>query len=374
MWRMQDGNRVLNDAEWKVFRAGLAVLHHCVEMDINDQTDDTSTGVPAFDRSTAEQKLALLAEVARAVRDPSVPIPSHTAANEAALMAVLVTFLDMLRDEVDSTSIEPTKTDLRGLLLAAISSRGGRPRRLPIHTNRRREVWDDLHECLLERIFWDRDFDLGDEFLDLPPEVARAELSRLTIDPDYFLAVPDEPTRQGLITARQTLAGMLGLPVPDDDGLYPMLLDFYHDLTVGSLPSEAEATWADRPWFNFAWSPTLDFDCDYRTWLAEFSTQVPIAPFEVVEVAGHSEGTLPDGWRVEQTDEGWVVRDERGAYWCGLEDNGWTDAFDEEMPALTFQSSVGATAAVAQAGRMYADRAGRREAALTRIRCSAAGA
>ena len=37
----------------------------------------------------------------------------------------------------------------------------------------------------------------------------------------------------GLTAARQTLARLLGLPVPDDDGLYPAIDDLYHHLTIG---------------------------------------------------------------------------------------------------------------------------------------------
>src|SRR5262249_6919088 len=101
MWRMQTGNRVLTAAEWGVFRAGLDQLRDYIEQDTADQTDHTETGIAVFDALTAEQKLALLAEVALALREPSVPTPRHTAANEGAIMAVLVTFREMLQAEVE---------------------------------------------------------------------------------------------------------------------------------------------------------------------------------------------------------------------------------------------------------------------------------
>src|SRR3954467_9306089 len=97
MWRMHDGDRVLTDAEWEVFATGLDLLRAQVEADISASSDDTQTGVAAFDLLSAEQKLALLAEVARAGRDPAVPMPHHTAANEGAIMAVLDSFRDMLQ-------------------------------------------------------------------------------------------------------------------------------------------------------------------------------------------------------------------------------------------------------------------------------------
>src|SRR5437868_297447 len=119
MWRMHDGNRVLTEAEWEVFRTGLDLLRDFTESDISAGEDDMDTSVPAFDRLTAEQKLALLADVASAVRQPEVPMPHHTAANEGAIMAVLVTFRDMLREEVDANEVG--QTSLRECLLAAVA-------------------------------------------------------------------------------------------------------------------------------------------------------------------------------------------------------------------------------------------------------------
>ena len=177
------------------------------------------TGVSAFDRLTAEQKLALLADVASAVRDPTFPIPVHTAANEGAIMAVLESFRNMLREEVDSG--DDQRTDLRASLLAAVADEDNRP---PKPTSKKWEAWSNLCECISERMLWDYDFDLGDAFLDLPPEEVRMQLSLAGIDPDYFLTVPDDPNEERLIAARQTLANLIGLAVPDDDGLYPALV------------------------------------------------------------------------------------------------------------------------------------------------------
>src|SRR5262245_951828 len=115
MWRMQDGDRVLTDAEWEVFCTGLDLLRDSIEADISAEEDDTDTGIPAFDRLTAEQKLALLADVAVAVRSLEIPTPRHTAANEGAIMAVFTTFQGMLRDELEAN--ESNRTSIRECLL-----------------------------------------------------------------------------------------------------------------------------------------------------------------------------------------------------------------------------------------------------------------
>ena len=120
MWRMSDGDRVLTEAESKVFRLGLKELLAFVESDISNQTDDANTGVLVFDRLTAEQKLTLLAEVTEAICDPKVAMPTHTAVNEGAIMAVLETFRDMLQEEVEMDEID--RTELKDSLLAAIGA------------------------------------------------------------------------------------------------------------------------------------------------------------------------------------------------------------------------------------------------------------
>jgi hypothetical protein len=50
----------------------------------------------------------------------------------------------------------------------------------------------------------------------------------MTIDPEYYSAIPREPDEAGLIPVRQTLARLLGRPVPSDTGLYAALVDQYH--------------------------------------------------------------------------------------------------------------------------------------------------
>ena len=56
------------------------------------------------------------------------------------------------------------------------------------------------------RLLWDTDYELGDLFLDRPPEETRADMVLHGIDPEYFMAVPDDPDQAGLEAARRTLA------------------------------------------------------------------------------------------------------------------------------------------------------------------------
>ena len=250
---------------------------------------------------------------------------------------------------------ETTGTDGTGVrqLLRALDAEytGGR-RKLPSPTRSDKEIWDDIVEDFEARVFWDYDFDMGDEFLDLPPEEDRTQLRLAGIDPEYYLAAPDEPGVRGLIAARRTLARLLGLPVPDEDGLYPSLLDRFSDLCVGPIrPAEADA-WADHPWVETVQQTGPEWDCDYPTWLAMFARDVPTRPFEDSPASPGTGYELPAGVRVERGDGGWVVRDEGGSYWCGLAENAWTDTPDEDVPALAYPTQADARAAFAH----HADR------------------
>jgi hypothetical protein len=373
---MPDGDRVLTEAVWAVFRTGLDLLRDFVENDIAAETDDVTTGVQAFDALTAEQKLALLAEVALALRDPKVPTPIHTAANEGAIKAVLLTFRDMLVFELEDarTPTGGTRTNLRQLLLAA-GKEIADPEEpeddvepLPDVATTGTEPWDGVLDLLDCTIFWDMDYALGDEFLDLPPAEGRRLLDHMGIDQDYFLAVPAEPGEAALIAARQTLARLIGLPVPDDDGLYPALEDQFHDLVVGPCSPDEIAAWEGYPWIDVIRMTEPGWDCDYATWAAGFSQALPPTPFQWAPATAESDQVLPNRLKVERRGDTWVVRDEKGWYWCGLVDNGWTDAPDDEgLPALSFPTEREAKAVFAQANRMYEERKRRHQEALAQL-------
>lgn len=358
---------MFNDAEWEVFATGLDLLRDSIETDIASESDDSETGVGVFDRLTAEQKLGLLADVASALRDPDVPAHRLTATNEGAIMAVMVTFEEMLRSEIEAN--EKGRMALRETLLAAVADDEDRPEKPPKPTARKWEAWETIFECYQDRVLWDYDFEMGDEFLDQPPDVARAMLDEMRIDPDYYLDTPPEPGQKGLIVARQTLARLLGLAVPDDDGLFPALVDRYHDLFVGPVTPAEIAMWEENPWVQAVFSTAPDWECDFSTWVSEFRDAVPTTPFEVSPAAPGDRYELPPGVRVEPFREGWAVRDGKGSYWCDLLVDCWTDDLDddEDDAVLSFPTENDAKAAYLQASKMFDERLVRQKAAYARL-------
>ena len=365
MWRMEDGDRVLTEPEWEIFKTGLDHLRNSIESDISGQVDETDTGVPVFDRLTAEQKLALLADVAAALYEPSIPMPDHTAANEAAIVAVFQAFKNMLEAEIEFG--EPDQSDLRTCLLTAVTGPGDWPGRLPSPSSTKWERWDDLCESILHRILWDHDYDMEDAFLDLPPEEARIQLELAGIDPDYYLEITDEPDRKRLIKVCQTLARLVGLAVPVDNGGYAALMDRYHDLFVGPVFADEIASWEANPWIEVVWFTEPGWDCLYLNWQAELSGEIPTAPFHLdpPDVMGQTE--LPEGYRVERFHEKWVIRNAQGFYWEDLVGNGWSDTPDVESSDVAFSTELEAKSAFIRAQVMYDEREQRHKAAKKRL-------
>jgi len=209
---MQDGDRVFDDAEWALYETGLDLLRDFIEDDIDSRSDTLQTGIAAFDHLTAEQKLTLLAETAKALRDSAVPTPHHTAANEGTIAAVFSMIRSQLELELALDGTE--RTTIRRMILAMCACDDDNEEPLPNESSPKLDEWAWLLEAFEERVFWDADFDMGDEFLDLPPEEARKQMQLLGISPDYYLAVPEEPDQARLDAARSTLGNLLNLKYP----------------------------------------------------------------------------------------------------------------------------------------------------------------
>jgi hypothetical protein len=150
-------------------------------------------------------------------------------------------------------------------------------------------------------------------------------------------------------------------------------MDYYHDLTIGPCSPEESDAWEDHPWIEVIGMTEPGWDCDYATWAAEFQAALPATPFTLAS-STDAEAALPQAgseWsaqlRVEQSEDGWVIRNECGDYWCDALTNGWTREPDEDPSMLTFSSRAEAIAAYLQAERMYGERAARHELALSRL-------
>ena len=232
MWRTPTGDRVLDPAEWAVFREGLVLLWDLIQDEWDVTNGLSRTGVTTFDDFQPGQKLSLLAEVGQALSDPAVPTPFHTAANEAAIAAVFAaveTYLDLELDTAEA------RTYLRELILQAA---GDSDEDLPVVTSTDAEAWRFLLETLMFRVLWDVDFTQGTIFW-----TCRRTWPAVTWPSSGWTptATPSShPTGRG--RADPSAAGWPGWPAVRDGRVQgPALEDRYHDW------SSARATGPARP-------------------------------------------------------------------------------------------------------------------------------
>lgn len=95
--------------------------------------------------------------------------------------------------ELEGTAGVGEPAHVRRLVLGAVGEAGGRDGPLPEPTEADPGEWKLLLEEVEGRLFWDSDYELGDVFLDLPPEAARADLVLHGFDSDYFTTAPEDP-------------------------------------------------------------------------------------------------------------------------------------------------------------------------------------
>lgn len=171
-----------------------------------------------FDRLTQAQKQSVLLEVTRALLDERAEAPPVTAVRAAAVDQVYRTIEDMITFDIETDG----GTHTREMLLGAMDEANywenvnrslppdERPVMRPLPTCSDINEWADLLESLRTTVLEDRDFDMDAQFGDMAPEAA-ADLKRLmSITPDYFTHVPDDPTAERLRQIRRERLDLVG--------------------------------------------------------------------------------------------------------------------------------------------------------------------
>lgn len=200
MWRTPEGERVLKGAEWRLFREALRFAWDVIE----EFGDPDDSGVAAFDRLQRNQKLAMLALVGQALRDEQMPAPELAAVSEGAVAAVFALLRETigieigLRDEGEETGM------WRSLVLEACRE-VGIDDSLPKASSEDLAEWFCLIECLADRILWDADYDMEEQFLDCDPETVKELKQFAGISDNYFLAVAPDPTDDAIERIRKVL-------------------------------------------------------------------------------------------------------------------------------------------------------------------------
>ncbi len=219
MWHTSEGDRVLDGAEAALFKAGVTSL---VEQ-IKDEASYESVGyvITLFDNLTWSQRLALIETVVTNLLTETAGTPRLTAVNEAAIGSIFEHINFQIGTEIKDV---PPQTKWRQLVLEACHEAFGElafdgqdsdeddaGTSMPTSADSERiDLWFPLVQSLSDRILWDRDFEMMDDFLDEPPEKAAILRQIMGIDDEYFAtAAEDLNSLENVGETLHRLAGIL---------------------------------------------------------------------------------------------------------------------------------------------------------------------
>jgi hypothetical protein len=280
MWILDGEDRVLTNEEWDCIRIGLESLRDYIQDDPDGEFGFAMTGVQVFDRLTATQKLAILADTCEAMTSENVAAPKLTAVNESTVAALLQSFWNQLVIELDMCEgiDDHPFLECRRALLTAFEDEDD-PDTLALMPEEHEtdsEMWHDLFSLFESRFLVDTDYEMA-ALLDAPIEKAEELKAIMGIDDEYFVSIAPDPTERQMHKVNQKLAKLLDLPCPDDDGRFPAIYDRYTGLSVGPCTEQEIASWSNNPWIA---STTLAFpswDCEYSVWQANFMKDMLVA-------------------------------------------------------------------------------------------------
>lgn len=201
MWHTPDGDRSVTGAEADLIKAAVTDIVELVKDESSGHNEQRVYGIQLFDELTWSQRLVLLERVMTYLLTDTQETLELTAVNEAAVGAIFEHVVLKVDCEIDAFA---EITHWRGLVLAAYEScvRGDvdhgcipagagesddeTPFTPPGLDCDDKDQWRYLVESLTDRILWDRDYEMGSQFLDMSPEKSAIMKQLLGIDNDYY--------------------------------------------------------------------------------------------------------------------------------------------------------------------------------------------
>jgi hypothetical protein len=191
MWWTPDGMRVMYGPELKLFSEAADALRSRIVK----SRRRNRTGVRFFDQNLEpDEQLVAIQFAVDHLSDPDAECPNLTAWVEATIYAVFKTALSEIRREIRT---KKPNYAWRGLAFDAYMACYGHEigkdmRNSMVRNARSRSVdsWSWVIDLLSQCILWDRDWELDETFMDLPPESSRHLKMLAGIDDDYFVEVP----------------------------------------------------------------------------------------------------------------------------------------------------------------------------------------
>lgn len=224
MWHTPTGDRVLKGAEAGLVRASLRSLLRIINDGPDDFEHSPMFGVPPFDELEQAQRLVLLAQIAAAIFQEDVPPMRLTAVVEATVCALYVNIMNEIEAELEQqfeSHGEVASRRWRRLVATAVfETELGDSWPDPDDVMRYMAAspqpdcvdlteWQREVSGLCDLVCGDRDWQMADDLLDQPPEVAERLKAHLGIDDDYFTAVVPLPKVPELLRARRSLRDLV---------------------------------------------------------------------------------------------------------------------------------------------------------------------
>lgn len=186
MWWTADGELVLKGAEAQVFASSVInMLGHTSPL---EDMSPLEYGISAFDRLTLGQQVSAITVVAYGLLRKEFSRVMLTAALDSTIATVYENVKECVSFECECECDSDLSIFWRELVRNAMKETG--EEELPDVNSDDVNEWLFIVDCLRDRLLWDYDFEMIDECLDDPPEVAKAVKGLLTIDKDYFVTVP----------------------------------------------------------------------------------------------------------------------------------------------------------------------------------------
>lgn len=201
-------------------RASLRSLLHVIDEGSDDLDHIPRFGVAPFDELEQHQRLVLLAQVTSALFREEVPPVPLTAVAEATVCLLYLNVMNEIEFEIEREADyyggPPCRRWRRLVTAASYEAEFGeswsRPHDIMRHLSTSPQPtcidvaeWDSEVSGLCDLVCGDRDWQMADDFLDQPPEVAERLKANLGIDDDYFTAVVPLPKPADLVRARRSL-------------------------------------------------------------------------------------------------------------------------------------------------------------------------
>lgn len=212
MWHTPEGDRVLRGAEAKLIKAAITGVVELILEERGMFMDQWKYGVRLFDELEPSQRLATLDRVATYLLTDTPECLDLCASYEAAVGALFEHIRVELVWEADGVFGDSTRWE--EVFTAAYQEYVADEPEDDDMPGLGDESWGknvDLQlEMLADRILWDRDYEMFDQFMDAPPEKGELIKEIMGIDSEYFAtAAIDAASDDGLDRIITHLASLI---------------------------------------------------------------------------------------------------------------------------------------------------------------------